>query len=171
MNNSIQYQYFPKNKKLPFFLQEVVTVFINNNESICSSRNKLKSNIVLSIVSGELETLGFAIEQSKKQEEKIQIPVLFGKNGTLEKFFDADGYHQDRKIVLEVEAGRAVSNYQFLKDLFQACVMSDVEYLVIAVRNIYRSNPDFEKVITFFDTLYTSGRLELPLKGILIIGY
>lgn len=76
-----------------------------------------------------------------------------------------------KKIVIEVEAGRAVTNYQFLKDLFQACVMSDVDYLVIAVRNIYRKNQDFEKVISFFNTLYASGRLILPLKGILIIGY
>ncbi|AEW21273.1 hypothetical protein BFO_0629 [Tannerella forsythia 92A2] len=49
--------------------------------------------------------------------------------------------------------------------------MSDVDYLVIAVRNIYRKNQDFEKVISFFNTLYASGRLILPLKGILIIGY
>jgi len=30
---------------------------------------------------------------------------------------------------LEVEAGRAYTNYQFLKDLFQACMMHDVQYL------------------------------------------
>lgn len=89
----------------------------------------------------------------------------------MEQSFDADGYHKEKKIVIEVEAGRAVTNYQFLKDLFQACVMSDVDYLVIAVRNIYRKNQDFEKVISFFNTLYASGRLILPLKGILIIGY
>lgn len=29
-------------------------------------------------------------------------------------------------------------NNQFLKDLFQACMMQDVDYLVIAVRNEYR---------------------------------
>lgn len=50
-------------------------------------------------------------------------------------------------------------------------MMTDVDYLVIAVRKIYRKNPDFQNVVTFFDTLFTSGRLKLPLKGILIIGY
>jgi len=49
--------------------------------------------------------------------------------------------------------------------------MYEVEYLVIAVRKVYKGNPDFQNVITFFDTLYASGRLQLPLKGILIIGY
>lgn len=77
----------------------------------------------------------------------------------------------NKKVVIEIEAGRAVSNYQFLKDLFQACVMQDVDYLVIAVRNIYRTSKDFDKLITFLDALYVSNRLILPLKGILIIGY
>ena len=108
---------------------------------------------------------------SKAKKDKIYIPVLFGKNGAVEKAFEADGYHTEGRIVLEVEAGRAVANYQFLKDLFQACMMQDVEYLAIAVRNKYKKNADFEKVFTFFDMLYKSNRLALPLKGVLILGY
>ena len=49
--------------------------------------------------------------------------------------------------------------------------MQDVDYLVIAVRNIYRTSKDFDKLITFLDALYVSNRLILPLNGILIIGY
>ena len=74
-------------------------------------------------------------------------------------------------MVLEVEAGRAVVNYQFLKDIFQACMMFEVEYLVIAVRNVYRGSDDFSKIYAFLETLYISNRLRLPLKGILPIGY
>jgi hypothetical protein len=56
--------------------------------------------------------------------------------------------------------------------MFQASMMKDVEFLVIAVRNIYmRSQKDFENVCTFMETMYASSRLRLPLKGILIIGY
>jgi hypothetical protein len=49
--------------------------------------------------------------------------------------------------------------------------MYEVDFLVIAVRKTYSKNQDFKTVITFFDTLYSSGRLRLPLEGILIIGY
>lgn len=77
----------------------------------------------------------------------------------------------DGKIVIEVEAGRATENNQFLKDLFQACMMFNVEYLVLAVRNEYRSHNDFEIIYTFLETLYISNRIHLPLKGILLIGY
>lgn len=168
---TVQFQYFPKNKRISKDLKDIVDVFADKYSLISSPANELGSDAVLGIVTDGLVELGFNIEKSKKRVDKIQIPVLFGKNGRMEKSFDADGYNEDKRIVIEVEAGRAVTNYQFLKDLFQACVMSDVEYLVIAVRNIYRKNPDFEKVITFFDTLYASGKLMLPLKGILIIGY
>ena len=67
-------------------------------------------------------------------------------------------------------------------------MMQDVDYLVIALRNEYRinnirttksgdevvkvkTNYDFEEVCKFFDALYSTERLKLPLKGILIIVY
>jgi hypothetical protein len=59
-------------------------------------------------------------------------------------------------------------NNQFLKDLFEACVMPSVDYLVIAVRNDYRGQNDFEKVCAFLDSLYASDRLRLPLAGVLV---
>ena len=109
--------------------------------------------------------------RARKAKDKIRVPVLFGRNGRPEKSFEVDAYHKDTGTVLEIEAGRAVTNYQFLKDLFEACMMHNVNFLVIAVRNIYKRSADFEKVITHFHTLYASGRLKLPLRGVLIIGY
>ena len=47
----------------------------------------------------------------------------------------------------------------------------DVDYLVIGVRKIYRQSKDFDKVTSFFETMYVSNRIGLPLKGILVIGY
>jgi len=46
-----------------------------------------------------------------------------------------------------------------------------VKYLGLAVRNIYKNSNDFNTVETFFETLYVSNRLQLPLDGILLIGY
>ena len=89
----------------------------------------------------------------------------------LEKSFDADAYHEAGGFVVEVEAGRGFTNNQFLKDLFQACMMRDVFYLAIAVRNQYKGSADFERTERFFNTLYASQRLQLPLHGVLLIGY
>jgi hypothetical protein len=169
--SEICWQYFPKSKVIPNHLNEVVTVFEKSSYKISSKLFKLTSNEVLEKVSPLLEEINFLVEKSKKNNEKIKVPVLFGQNGKLEKYFDADGFNKYTKTVIEVEAGRAVTNYQFLKDLFQACMMFEVEFLVIAVRITYSKNQDFKTVVTFFDTLYASGRLILPLNGILIIGY
>jgi len=126
---------------------------------------------VLSFITENLKQTGLTVEESKKSDDKIKVPVLFGVNGKLEKYFEADAFNSKTNTVIEVEAGRAVTNYQFLKDLFQACMMTEVDYLVIAVRNFYKNNPDFQKVITFFETLYVSGRIQMLLRGVLIIGY
>lgn len=167
----INWQFFPKSRIIPNHLQDVLSCFETNEDLITSSVFGYSSNEVLEHVRTDLEKLNFLIEKSKKSIDKIKVPVLFGQNGKLEKYFDADGYNKETKSVIEVEAGRAVTNYQFLKDLFQACMMHEVHYLIIAVRKNYRENPDFQNICTFFETLYASGRLKLPLNGILIIGY
>lgn len=167
----INWAYFPQSDKHTDLSESVVKVFEYHSNKIDSSSNDLKSNEVLAIVAESLEKLEFQVERGKKKEQKICVPVLFGRNGVIEKSFEADAFHEQGKFVLEVEAGRGVLNNQFLKDLFQACMMQDVEYLGIAVRNVYKKSNDFEKIYTFFDTLYKSSRLSLPLKGVLILGY
>lgn len=167
----INWQYYPKRKEIPAHLKAIVDIFNFNEESISSEIHFLHSNEVLQKITSSLLKLNYKVELSKRANDKIKVPVLFGMNGRLEKYFDADAYNEEFKTVVEVEAGRAVTNYQFLKDLFQACMMHEVDYLVIAVRKSYAKNQDFQTVMTFFETLYASGRLTLPLEGILIIGY
>ncbi|HMD86270.1 MAG TPA: hypothetical protein VKO18_16380 [Terriglobia bacterium] len=129
------------------------------------------SDIVMARLRPGLEKLGFRVEKGKSSDDKIVVPVLFGRKGKVLKCFNADAHAASKGWVLEVEAGRAVDNNQFLKDIFQACMMHDVLHLAIAVRNTYRKSDDFAKVESFLETLYISGRLQLPLKGILLIGY
>jgi hypothetical protein len=176
----INWAYFPRNETPPDVCTQVVRRFQEVAHEIDSEINDsligedfkdAASNFVLAKVRPGLLELGFKVETSKATLDKICVPVLFGRNGEATKSFEADAYHKELKFVVEVEAGRAVTNYQFLKDLFQASVMVDVDYLCIAVRNVYRKSLDFEKVYLFMDTLYTSGRIKFPLKGILIVGY
>jgi len=168
---TIRHQFFPVNKKTPEHLVSVIKVFNEYEDKINSHKHKLDSNTVLEILRKNLEGMGFRIETGKKKNEKIKIPVLFGENDRIIKSFDVDGYHEEFKTVLEVEAGRGVTNNQFLKDFFEACIMVNVDYCIIAVRDTYLKQKDFEKVKDFFDSMYASGRMNIPLKGLLIIGY
>src|SRR3984885_10680936 len=87
------------------------------------------SDTVMAGLRPGLERLGFRVEKGKSSEGKIVVPVLFGRKGKILKCFNADAHAPSQGWVLEVEAGRAVDNNQFLKDIFdifQACMMHDV---------------------------------------------
>lgn len=167
----LKYQLFPRSFSLLPEIKDVIDCFENNYDRIKSPENKLNSNDVLKILRPSLEKIDFKVESGKTQPDKIKVPVLFSLNNKIDKFFDADAISNDQRIVLEVEAGRAFLNNQFLKDVFQACMMPSVEYLILAVRNDYRGIDDFKKIYVFLETLFINGRLKLPLKGIVLVGY
>ena len=167
----LRYQLFPRSVGITEQIQRVIKCFELAYEEIKSPENELKSDEVLHILRPHLQNIDFTVETGKTREKKIHVPVLFGLNNDVDQFFNADGISDDGRIVLEVEAGRAVANFAFLKDIFQASMMHGVEFLILAVRNNYKNTDDFRKVYTFLETLYISGRLALPLKGITLIGY
>jgi hypothetical protein len=167
----VKYQFFPRSQGITDEICKIIQCFTNVEEEINSINNTLNSDEVLEKITPSLLKLGYKVESGKKSSEKIRVPVLFGLNNNIDKEFNADALSHDGKIVIEVEAGRALDNNQFLKDIFQACMMFGVEYLVIAVREVYRARKDFDIIYSFIETLYISNRLHLPLKGILLIGY
>lgn len=151
---------------------QVIGVFERHQTEIDSgSHVGLDSDGVLKVVADGLADIGFSVERGKKNIEKIKVPVLFGENGKPQKSFEADAFFPEHGFIVEIEAGRGYTNYHFLKDLFEACMMHGVDHLAIAIRNDYRGNDDYEKIVKFIDTLYASSRLKLPLKSITIIGY
>ena len=152
----VNWIHFPKNKPLDKVSAQIVKAFEAVDATIDSYTHQLKSDEVLTAVRPGLEALGFDVEKSKKSDDLVAVPVLYGVNGKIEKAF---------------EAGRAVVNYQFLKDFFEACTMVGVDKLCIAVRNKYRAFNDFDRVCKFFEAMYASNRLGIPLSGLLIIGY
>jgi hypothetical protein len=168
---TIQYQLFPRSIPMSVRLKQIVNCFEEIETQIRSADYQLPSNSVLELLRKHLELIEIKVEQGKTKAGKINVPVLFGLNDKVDKSFHADAVSLDGKIVIEVEAGRAVDNNQFLKDIFQACMMFGVEYLVLAVRNHYRQQQDFQEVYKFLELLYISNRLILPLQGIMLIGY
>lgn len=150
----VNWIHFPKNKPLDKVSAQIVKAFEAVDATIDSYTHQLKSDEVLTAVRPGLEALGFDVEKSKKSDDLVAVPVLYGVNGKIEKAFEADGYLSTAGYVIEVEAGRAVVNYQFLKDFFEACTMVGVDKLCIAVRNKYRAFNDFDRVCKFFEAVY-----------------
>ena len=174
--DELNWIYFPKTQRMPKILDGVIDVFKENFDEIRTDQKKIKSNDVLKILIGSLKDRNFRVEGSKS---KIKMPVLHGEKNISSKYFEVDAFHEEERVVLEVEAGMALQNMRFLKDIFEASVMSDVDYLAVSVCNVYEykskgkpvSTYPYEKISIWLETLFSSDRIKLDLRGILLIGY
>ena len=164
-------QTFYTEREIPIHLQKVIEAFKQNSILIDSEKDNvdLSSNEVLEIVRKDLEKISFIVETSFQHKDKIVFKIQTKYHDELQ--FHADAYQEETKTIIEVEAGRAVVNYQFLKDFYQASVIKECDYLVIAVRNLYKNTKDFEKVSKFIDGFFNDDNFKIPLKGVLVIGY
>lgn len=194
----INWKYYPTYHGCPKHMEDVAKIFEKNENIIVEVIKRIgheHSNAVLELIRADLENLDdgeFEVEITKKglnalKDIGISVdesastniicrPVLYGDRGKIEKSYEVDAYCEKYHTILEVEGGRATLNYQYLKDIFESCLIIDAEYLIIAVRNIAREGTkkcsfDYEEIIRELDALYASDRMSLPLKGIMIIGY
>jgi len=173
----MEFAYFPKHLDIPSCLDGPIKSFQKHKEEINSFDNdgtnekRLSSDDVLNIITPDLIEDGFVVETSKRKEDKIRMPVYVGNEEKARLFFEVDAWNKKSKVVIEVEAGRAFDNHQFLKDVFESAMMTEVEYLIIAVRECYRGRNDYLKIYEWLEPFYSTKRIKLDLKGILLVGY
>ena len=164
--------YFPNQSKIPSTLKKLLKIFEKYKDLIDSSNDddetRRNSDAVLGILSDDLEKAGYLVERSKKREDKISFKF---KVDEIDLTFEADGFHASHKIAIEVEAGRAWDNKQFLKDIFEASLIDEIEYMVVAVRMKYRGRNDFLKISNWLKAIYASNKIKMNFRGLLLIGY
>ena len=86
-HSKINWIYFPKSDKPPEIVKSIVKSFEASLGEFSLDTKTLQSNDVLRILRPRLEKLGFDVEKGKKAVVKIHVPVLYGRNGTVEKYF------------------------------------------------------------------------------------
>lgn len=177
---TIRYATFPRTKPPPAFAADLVGVFARHERSIATDKlaKGLTSDTVVARIAPDLARLGFEVETGKRAHQRIARPVYFGEEGTPTVRYDIDAYHPEWKCGLEVEAGRAWMGNAVYRDIVQALVMVDVDWLALAVPNTYRFksggrdtfNKDYEKTRDLVEALYGHTRIRLPY-GLVLIGY
>ena len=75
----INYQFFPRSRGVTKEIQQIIDCF-KGVDGERDSKKHLVSNDMLALLRPLLENIGFHVEQGKKKEEKIDVPVLFGEN-------------------------------------------------------------------------------------------
>jgi hypothetical protein len=107
-------------------------------DSTVDYETRMESDAVLNVIASGLASLGFAVEQGKKKDGKLPRPVFFGEEGTFLRTYEIDAFDAQHGIALEVEAGRATMGNAIYRDLIQASLIVDAQYLALAVPVEYR---------------------------------
>jgi hypothetical protein len=178
--STIRFSTFPRTEAPPPFTVQLVDVFREHETQISTRRlsKGLTSDAVLKILTSDLVALGFDVESGKKKADKIERPVFFGEGGAPTVRYEIDAYNSSWRCGLEVEAGRGWMGNAVYRDLIQALVMVDVDYLCIGVSNAYRYNSggktlvskDYENTVSVADALFGHSRIQLPYR-LIVIGY
>ena len=89
----INWVYFPKSSPPPDFGVLIVAHFEEVADAIDSSKKADQhSDTVMVRLRPSLEKLGFRVEKGKSSDDKIVVPVLFGRKGKVLKCFNADAH-------------------------------------------------------------------------------
>lgn len=171
-----RWHYFPANDEPPAWAVQFVAVVAAAEDAISSAdTNGPKSDTVLGELRTGLEALNYEVEAGKAAASLIKRPVLFGEAGVPTVLYEIDAYQPEMKIVVEVEAGRGVMSNAGFRDLLRTSLIADADYLAMMIPISYRSggktSAGYEPLLEFLRAVHWSGRLKLPFKGILLVGY
>lgn len=177
---TIRYSTFPRTEPPPDFAAQLVGVFQSHEKDISTVElaKGFHSDQVLHALEKDLRDLGSEVELGKQRDQKIERPVFYGENGNPTLRYQIDGYHPVWKCGLEIEAGRAWMGNAVYRDLIQASVMVNVEYLCLAVPNSYKYqtqgrnavSKDYDNARELAEALYGHTRMRLPYR-LIKVGY
>lgn len=172
----IRWKAFPKEINPPEIIHKIVKIFeiAKDIDYRKSNPKEYTSDKILSKLHDNLEEIGFEVESKgetrKRIKKKIDIEL---ENGQFINYF-IDAYHPKLKCGLEVEAGRGWKSNAVYRNIIQAMLTSDLDHLVIAVRNEYTSKKevsrDYDKLVRLCSALYSNNRFRMPAT-ICVIGY
>lgn len=170
--------YYPRWVEHEKWVDTLVDIFKKKRSKIDSSSVQGTSDEILSVIRSDLESVGFVVEGGTSSPV-IKRPVHFGEQGKPDREYQIDSYQPEKKIGLEVEAGRSTRGNAIYKDIIQTSLLVGVDYFALAVPLTYSfeskgktiTDQTYVMCKTIFDAIYSSERFRLPLKGVLLIGY
>lgn len=176
----IRFCTYPQTEPPPVFASSLVSVFARHHAQISTEDlpKGLTSNEVLALLSTDLTALGFTVETGRTRAGKVDRPVFYGENGQPSLRYQIDGFHPTWRCGIEIEAGRAWMGNAVYRDLIQASLMVDLEYLCLAVPRSYRYqsggkttvSTDYDNTREVAAAVYGHSRIRMPYR-LLLVGY
>lgn len=119
----------------------------------------LKSDAVLEAVRPALVADGWSIESGKTRAGRIRVG-----------WFEVDGWHAERRAILEVEGGRATESNAVYRDILRTMTLDEIWYPVLAVPIAYRHKNGVAKSYDLTMKLCRHLHGRLPFE-VVVIGY
>lgn len=175
--------YFPRRQSPPGWVEPLITVVRDCQAEIstidrsnAANAQRTTSNVVLRALSPGLVGAGYTVELSRARVDQIARPVLFGDEGRPTLTYRVDAFHARNKVLVEIEAGRGAVSNAVYRNLIEASLIFDATYLVLVVAQRYtysaqRTVQSYADTRGLLSAIYGSGRLQLPLDGVLVISY
>ena len=113
------------------------------------------------------ETLKRVSQRFDRHIGEIESPTHTRKSNEVLSIISPD----PKGIGFQVEESKASEDIIKVPVLFSQNNRIDKFFEADAVSKDYNGHPFFDTIFNFFETLFTNGRLQLPLKGIVLIGY
>lgn len=93
--------------------------------------------------------------------------------------YEIDAFHDELGIAVEVEAGRGAKGNADYRDIVRTSLLLDATYFVLMMPTTYRYKSGgkemtalaYAKTRDQLSAIYASQRLQLPFRGVLVIGY
>lgn len=86
-------------------MKQTVFAFESAAHEIATPKHHLSSKEVLEKFAGFLEELNYNVERGKFRSQKIDRPVLYGRNGAIDKAIEVDAWQESTGTIAEVEIG------------------------------------------------------------------
>ena len=173
------WKWYGESESLPLWVEPFLKIFSDAQARIDSEHVRLKSDEVLAVVQPGLSALGYEVEMSKKRVDKVFRTVLWDEKGQPAVTYEVDAAHKGHGVVVEIEASRGILGNAFYRDLVRTSLIPDARYLVIGLATTYKfmtkgkasTSRDYGGGRAELDALFASRRLQLPFKGVLLLGY
>lgn len=173
--HKLRWRYFPPTEPLPNHLRLVVDAFSSAwpwiQDYVGGKSGTDGRKVAAEVEQHFASNSGWHLEGING---KVRLPVIWGENGQVLARVEPDGVfdHGDGRVsLLEVEGGGAVQNNRLMKDLFEALLIPQVDYVAIAVPQAAHERPPYEVAVNLVAAIYARSLQSSHLKGVLLLGW
>jgi hypothetical protein len=136
---------------------------VHESSSLLAAADVTQVAAVVDILRPSLAAQGWKCSLGRRSDAGLPLPCGDGRSVL------CDCWHPDGAAIW-FETGRSWTNFGFLQHVIEAAVAEGVDHALIGVRNRYNGQSTWDYCADFLDLIYSSTRLQLPMRSVTLVG-